>query len=107
MKNSIRVIAIVFTLLVGGAAWAAEIFTPAITTGTADSVSCRVLNTGTTTADDVRIEIRDGTTGVLDIGGNVNIETRQSRAVTPISDPLGVVYCRVSGIPKAKARVSL
>ncbi|MBI2351230.1 MAG: hypothetical protein HYV00_07115 [Deltaproteobacteria bacterium] len=106
MKNSIRVIVIMFTLLVGGSAWAADIFTPALRLGNAVKVHCQVLNTGTKTALGVTNNIRDlANNSVESVTGDIEpgeVQTTLVNAPTALGH-----YCRVSGISKKKARVTL
>ncbi len=107
MKSGRIVIAIVFALLMGSSAWAADIFTPTLETGDTDEVTCRVLNTGTSTAYDVLIEIRDRH-GDLDSEPGVTADIPPGRAVVhDVTPSSNAVYCKVSGISKAKARVTL
>ncbi len=105
MKNSIRIIAIMFALLVGGSVWAADIFTPPLQRGAAADVRCTVLNTGTSTANDVTIEIRTPFGDVKE-GFTTDIPGGEIHSVTD-DTPSVAMYCRVSGISKAKARVTL
>jgi hypothetical protein len=105
MKTRIVVMLVTFTLLFGGTAWAADIFTSPLNTGDAADVSCRVLNTGTTTEQDVTIDIRD-TFNISQTSFTLDIGAGRTEAVTDLT-PAPVVYCRVSGISKTRARVTL
>lgn len=105
MKNSTIVTSLIFALLVGSTAWA-DIFTPALNTGNADSVVCRVLNTGTSTAKTVVTKFFDNA-GTQQGGIQGAIEAGAARTTTSNPNPSSVLYCRVSGISKSKARVTL
>ncbi len=97
-------VAIGLVLLVAGTAWAADILTPALSTGTADRVRCIVLNKGTKTAA-VTIMIR-GANGADHGTTTVNIGAGGTGDLTDTS-PDFITYCQVSGIPKGKALVTL
>jgi hypothetical protein len=92
------------------AAWAGDIFTPVLLAGSnaVASLECEVLNTGTATIDDVTISLHLGGNGVTVMSNTVSIPGGAERALVDSSPPgSGDFYCRVSGISKSKARVSL
>src|SRR5262245_48637565 len=107
MKIRIAIMAIVgsmVALVFGGTAWA-DVFTPAISEGGASLANCRFLNTGTTTVKGVVIDIRSSTNVSLS-NDTFDIEAGTTQSVNhPAND--SIVYCRVSGISKGRARVSL
>jgi hypothetical protein len=93
-------------LLIAGSVWAADIFTPVLAAGDAGAVVCQVLNTGNTTANGVTIEIRNSANNTPTETDTVDIESGTTGGVSEL-DPVPLVYCKVSGISKAKARVTL
>src|SRR5262245_39953469 len=106
MSKRLIAIAGVFTLLLTSSAWAAQITTPSLPTNGASSVSCRVLNAGTTLAKDVTITLYDGS-GAFELGTlPVDLAAGHTDVLVD-SSPSPIVYCRVSGIAKSNARVTL
>src|SRR6185369_17213016 len=80
------------------------IVTPALVANGVNDLQCRVVNTGSQEAAGVLIEIVNATGMVVasDLAAAIPAGYTWS-AVT--ADDQGVGYCRVTGIPKSRARV--
>ena len=106
MKRQIRIVAVGFLFLLPGSAWAAEIITPALATGSSPTVNCRVLNTGGTIVHNVTIQIFDAFGNTESSNAPFTIGAGSTVSMNDAT-PSGIAYCRVSGISKSKARVTL
>lgn len=96
------------TLLVANGADAGVVVTPALSTGTADRVVCRVLNLGPSDAKDVLLEVVSSTNAVQGSSGPSALFpgfTLSSSDTTPAA----INYCRVSGkgISKSRSRLAI
>jgi hypothetical protein len=96
---------------IAGSAQAADIFTPSLRqnhgNGETQLMSCEVLNTGGRTVAGVTIAIFNFV-GELQRSKTVDLPPGQSDVVAVDTLVLGSsVYCRVSGIAKSSARVTL
>jgi len=110
MNTPIIAVTVACTLLIAQRAWAGDIFTPPLSTGdgsatAAAAVNCRVLNTGSSTAKNVTIKLFNDV-GVEQETVTADIVSLRTLSLTDLT-PEGIVYCRVSGIVKNKARVTL
>ena len=97
-------------LVMTSVAWAGDIFTPVLLAGSnaVSSLECDVLNTGNATVDDVAISLHLGGNGIAVMSTTVSIPAGAERGLVDSSPPgSGDFYCRVSGISKSKAKVSL
>ena len=110
MTRRISAMAAITVILLTPSAWAADIFTPVLTVSsvTSESMECIVLNTGTTIVSDVTISIHDAGAGATSETGTFTFAGGAARSVVETSLPgSGNFYCRVSGISKSKAKVTL
>jgi hypothetical protein len=106
MKTLISSIALGSVLLVASTAWAAAaIFTPPLFSGNASDAGCAVLNVGTHDAPDVTMEIRNNDNNVVSEATNA-IRAGEIETIG-LSAPSGTIYCRVSGISKARVTLCL
>jgi hypothetical protein len=105
MKAIGAVLVVSFSLLSASVASAADMFTPPLGIFSADTVNCRVLNTGTGPANNVTIEIKDETGFVHASTGPISIAGRTTADVTDTGP--NIAYCHVRGVAPSKTRVTL
>ena len=95
----------VVALLVADAAQAAPLVTPPLRKGTNPSFECGVVNVSNKSVGPVLIEIV-GETGIVLNDTSVSIPAGATRSVSA-GGGAGFNHCRVTGITKTKARITL
>jgi hypothetical protein len=96
----------VFSLLVAETAYAAApLVTPGLPKGSAASILCGVVNAGTTDVSGVLLEIISESGATIQ-SATTTIPAGGTRSIASASSNPGLLSCRVTGIAKAKARVT-
>jgi hypothetical protein len=95
----------VLGLLLANTSHAATLVTPALPKGTAASFQCGVVNVSSKEIGPVLLEIV-GEAGAVLGENTVTIPPQATRSVASVAS-VGLNYCRVTGISKGKARVTL
>lgn len=111
MRKWISGVTIAAASVIASAAWAGDIFTPVLNAGTTGGIAslvCSVLNTGKAEVEGVTISIHLGGNGSTTASNTFDIPPDAERSLFHSALPGSAnFYCRVSGISKGKAKVSL
>ena len=105
-KKVMMQLAAVGLLVTATARAAAVLVTPALPKGNAPTVLCGVVNMGKTDVDGILMEIV-GESGTVVTSLTVAIAAGATRTIATGNSNIGLYYCRVTGISKSKARVTL